>query len=489
MKFLSALKKRLGNEAPAVKTPAPRAERVNVGSGHSSSGQAASEASGRPPATAKTRGEPQSYGSDTFSNETCQAILALPQLRETPPAERHDVFRKKLQACSLICNFNGSPNLMALEVKRNVLLELVDWVNTTRGSFTESLMGDVVHMVSANIFRALPAKEVVVSSEEEEGQAEKAWPHLQLIYEILLRFVVSDDVDAKVAKRFIDQRFICQLLLLFDSTDARERDYLKTILHRIYGKFMALRPCIRRTIRNIFLQVIHENEECNGIGEILEILCSIINGFAVPLKTEHKDFLFHALIPLHKASTLGNFHQQLTYCMAQYVGKDRTLVVSVVSSLLRFWPTCNAVKEVLFLGELEEALESAQQEEFCILQEPLFRRMALCITNAHFQVAERALFFWNNDHIVKLININREALFPILVEALQIPRGHWKSAVSGLALSVTNLLEETDPMLFEECIRRLGHDDEAKAQARARQEAKWAFLEELHAAKSLEHGI
>ena len=36
-------------------------------------------------------------------------------------------------------------------------------------------------------------------------------------------------------------RFVLKLLDLFDSEDPRERDYLKTILHRIYGKIMALR--------------------------------------------------------------------------------------------------------------------------------------------------------------------------------------------------------------------------------------------------------
>ena len=38
----------------------------------------------------------------------------------------------------------------------------------------------------------------------------------------------------------------------------------------------------------------------NGIAELLEILGSIINGFAIPLKKEHIQFLEKALIPLHK---------------------------------------------------------------------------------------------------------------------------------------------------------------------------------------------
>lgn len=46
--------------------------------------------------------------------------------------------------------------------------------------------------------------------------------------------------------------FCFQLLELFDSEDPRERDFLKTTLHRIYGKFLGLRAYIRKQINNIF---------------------------------------------------------------------------------------------------------------------------------------------------------------------------------------------------------------------------------------------
>jgi serine/threonine-protein phosphatase 2A regulatory subunit B' len=158
---------------------------------------------------------------------------------------------------------------------------------------------------------------------------EPAWPHLQIVYEFLLRYVVSGDTDAKVAKKYIDQHFVVQLLDLFDSggagwgrqggspslllsspipcellantpppsppcavslltEDPRERDYLKTILHRIYGKFMVHRPFIRKAVNFVFYRFVFETEHHNGIAELLEILGSIINGFALPLKEEHK---------------------------------------------------------------------------------------------------------------------------------------------------------------------------------------------------------
>ena len=116
------------------------------------------------------------------------------------------------------------------------------------------------------------------------------WVHAcaQIVYEFLLRYVVSNDTDAKVAKKYIDQSFVLKLLELFDSEDPRERDYLKTILHRIYGKFMVHRPFIRKAINNVFYRFVFETEHHNGVAELLEILGSIINGFALPLKEEHK---------------------------------------------------------------------------------------------------------------------------------------------------------------------------------------------------------
>lgn len=70
--------------------------------------------------------------------------------------------------------------------------------------------------------------------------------------------------------------FVKKLLDLFDSEDPRERDFLKTVLHRIYGKFLGLRAFIRKQINNIFLRFVYETEHFNGVGELLEILGRLV---------------------------------------------------------------------------------------------------------------------------------------------------------------------------------------------------------------------
>lgn len=128
----------------------------------------------------------------------------------------------KLHLCSFTFDFSDpASHVHEKEVKRATLLELVDHVNSGSGKFKDALAPDIVGMLAANLFRALPpAREHgpdAFDAEEEEPNLEPAWPHLQIVYEFLLRYVVSGDTDAKTAKRYIDQQFVVRLLDLFDS--------------------------------------------------------------------------------------------------------------------------------------------------------------------------------------------------------------------------------------------------------------------------------
>ncbi|CEL94017.1 unnamed protein product [Vitrella brassicaformis CCMP3155] len=496
MKLIQSVKRRMvtdtgANEKPAPKAGAPSGQPPPASPPSAQTSTPAPKAAG---AVSPNRGvgamAPPGRGNrnaNTVGEEN--PFAALPALREAPASERVELFRKKLQACCYVYDFKQPDAYMKeKEAKRQTLLEIVEYVNNTRNFYNEQIMQDVVHMVGMNIFRALPASTtqnvITYDPEEEEPTLEASWPHLQIVYEFFLRFVVSNDVDPKVAKKFIDQNFVVKLLELFASEDPRERDYLKTILHRIYGKFMALRSFVRKAIQNVFYKFVYECEVRNGIAELLEILGSIINGFALPLKEEHRQFLEHSLIPLHKARTLNAFHQQLAYCMTQFVEKDPRLAETILMGLLRYWPVTNTPKEVLFLNELEEILELTQPPEFQRVMEPLFKKVAACIVSPHFQVAERVLFLWNNDYIVKLINQNRQTLFPIVIGALyKNSKHHWNNTVHGLTYNVLKLLMEADPPLFDECSNKHRESEEKQKQYEDDRARKWASLQTQFEAK------
>ncbi|XP_058102149.1 serine/threonine protein phosphatase 2A 57 kDa regulatory subunit B' theta isoform-like [Magnolia sinica] len=435
---------------------------------------------------------PQVGSSKQNGSLAASAYEALPSFRDVPNSEKQSMFIRKMNLCCVVFDFTDpTKNLKEKDIKRQTLLELVDYVASANGKFTENVMQEMTKMVSVNLFRTLtspPRENKVLEAfdlEEEEPSMDPAWPHLQIVYEFLLRFVASPETDAKLAKRYIDHSFVLRLLDLFDSEDPREREYLKTILHRIYGKFMVHRPFIRKAINYIFYRFIFETEKHNGIAELLEILGSIINGFALPLKEEHKLFLVRALIPLHKPKCIPMYHQQLAYCIVQFVEKDCKLADTVIRGLLKYWPVTNTSKEVLFLGELEEVLEATQPAEFQRCMVPLFRQIARCLSSSHFQVAERALFLWNNDHIEGLIKQNRKVILPIIFPALERnTRNHWNQAVQSLTLNVRKIFSDLDPELFEECLLKFQEDEAKEKDIKLKREAIWKRLEDIAVAKA-----
>ncbi|KAH7373270.1 hypothetical protein KP509_17G047800 [Ceratopteris richardii] len=411
----------------------------------------------------------------------------LPLLRDVSSADRPNLFLRKVNLCCVLFDFTqASKNSREKEIKRQTLSELADYVSTGTSKLTEIMTTETFRMIRINIFRALPTThdDSIASdgldAEEAEPIYEPAWPHLQLVYELLMSYVNSGETDPKIARHYIDHSFLLMLLELFDSEDPRERDSLKTIMHRIYGKFMVHRPFIRKGINNVFYRFIFETEKHNGIAELLEILGSIINGFALPLKEEHKLFLVRALIPLHKPKCLPMYQQQLTYCITQFVEKDFKLADTVIKGLLKCWPLTNSQKEVILLGEVEEVLELTQPTEFQRCMVPFFKQLARCLNSSHFQVAERALFMWNNTHIINLIAQNRHVILPLVFNALEKnTSSHWNPSVNGLTTNVRKLFRDMDEELFQECLKKYKEDEEKAKAMDERRESIWVRLEML----------
>ncbi|TMW66658.1 hypothetical protein Poli38472_013970 [Pythium oligandrum] len=424
-------------------------------------------------------------------NQKIQALKDLPHLKDTALQRREALFQQKLELCSVIFNFDDpTSDKRGKDLKRQTLLELVDYVNNPGGQkiFTEALMPDIMAMVSANICRALPPQTEDFDPEEDEPVLEASWPHLQVVYEFFLRFIVSGEVNAKVAKKFVDQKFCLSIIDLFDSEDPRERDYLKTILHRIYGKFMSHRSFIRKAISNVFYRFVYETERHNGVGELLEILGSIINGFAMPLKAEHLQFLVRALVPLHKPKCVAMYHQQLSYCITQYVEKDPETAVPIIQGIIKFWPWSCSSKQVIFLNELEEILELMGSEQLQQVHKPLFLALAKWLGSQHFQVSERTLFLWNNEHLVNngcLSKQHAHLILPVIYGPLhKNSMGHWNTTVEGLAQNVLKLYMDYDMTLYDQCAKEYATKEQMETEKKEQEKEKWKKIEMLAASNT-----
>ena len=187
----------------------------------------------------------------------------------------------------------------------------------------------------------------------------------------------------------------------------------------------------------------------------------------MPLKDEHKIFLIKVLLPLHKAKTLSVYHPQLAYCIVQFLEKDPTLTQPVKHLSLR-----SAHRPVRSFagdhGSAEILAENAQSKRSDVSQRTggnsrchrsggiskdygssLQAISQVCLQSSFpsktpiekrfrkadpsrcaFQVAERALYYWNNEYIMSLLTENASVILPIMFPALyKNTKTHWNKYV------------------------------------------------------------
>ncbi|TNV79323.1 hypothetical protein FGO68_gene10877 [Halteria grandinella] len=462
-----------------------------------------------------------------FNEQLEQGVILLkvlksaPALKELSGAAVEENFVSKVQACAVIFDFSNdnSKLLEEKDIKRKLLLELIQFLdvqtvpqNQRQYVMTERVVKDVVQTVSINIFRT-PKVQVTFTGkigeegfdksslaatsgggssiggsdpDEEQIFLEESWPHIQVIYELLLRIIIQPQLDVRVLKNHITQDFIQKLISQFKSPDPRERDYLKTILHRVYGKFMIHRSLIRRSLTAQLSKLTYNDEQEDHFGhsEFLELLSSIISGFAVPLKGEHRVTIFDkCLLPLHRANHNAHFHQQLVQCIMTYMDKDQSVANSIITEMLKYWPVTNPGKEILFLNEIEEVLDMTYPEmliQDTTLAIRLAQRLNRCIMSEQYQVAERALLLWNNERVKQIIGVHeiKEQIYHILIEGLITnAQSHWNSLVQGLTFYLMKLLVDQDAELFDKAAEYFQKKNTLSKQLRAKQDAKWRMLE------------
>ena len=243
-----------------------------------------------------------------------------------------------------------------------------------------------------------------ISSEDDlsEKFLEPSWPYWKVIYEIFVKYI--NRMKGAIVKDLVDTKLCEHLIERFNSTDHRERDMMKTLLLRIYNKFLEHRPVIRKLMNNQFYRFIYETDKHNGITEMLEVLEPIINGFKAPLKKDHLDTLEKSLVPLHKAPYIvfKTYHKQLKKLVNIFMEKDPDKCGAIiVRRIASYWPLRHGPKQVAMIEELEDILEHISKEmwqegELAGTRRVVYKLINHIIGSEHFKVSESGLKLWQN---------------------------------------------------------------------------------------------
>ena len=324
-------------------------------------------------------------------------------------------------------------------------------------------IGALMNMITKSIFLSLSNNNLVnIDLNIKETESKKLiqefdnnWFYLKKIYTIFYNLLDNEKINLKLLKSYITQKFLNELIKLFNSSNLKERQYLKFIFHEIYSKIPTRRKIIRKVINDYLLLIINEKINCDGIDQLLEFIESIIGGYNIPLRQEHINFFKTILIPLHQIETSHVFIDRLYRCVNIFLKKDNSLIVFLISEILKYWPLENSKKEKLFLEEINKYFEFCQNDELSIpIFIKLFKRIANCLTETHSDIFICAMNFFENQNFIKIVINKKDISYGIFVPIINYLASNIKfSEQSNFNFKkVKNILLKFDKELYKSAL-------------------------------------
>lgn len=439
---------------------------------------------------------------------------------------------QKLELCMQVYNFQKDDCMPEKEGKRFTLLEILhywpsiekeevsktrsnkkspaisadDAVNSSTGplfssagtessevsakALTTPVLAAAVKVVRANAFRSMMHKERtpmdLLDGDDDEPLLEPTWPHLELVYELLMKIISAKDVDYSAAQSAgLDKPFVICLVNLMDTDDPREREVLKNLITKLFSKISNFRSTVRKSIQSFCQRAVsleHGEAPAYGLSEVLEILAvRIVSGFATPLRKEQKDLLTEILMPLYKLDFLVSFHSQLKDVVRIFCKKDATLIKPVAQALLRYWPHCASSKQTIFLGELEDMIHTMPAVDFKSIGAACAQQISACCVSCHSEVAEKALGIWRHQPTVRSTVQNCREELPLVVSRLysNVTQA-WGPNVMSKTMDVLKNFMEADRELFDNCSSKHRKQADEADKKDAKREQRWAALQAMH---------
>jgi len=427
--------------------------------------------------------------SSTYSVGDYGALEELPSLESVNDTLYPDFFCRKCNQCRVKCNFNN-PMLdrKNIQLKTQHLTEITNQLS--KPSFYKILNSEMIRemfkMVKSNVFRTFPPIPILVTvpllgDELAYNIFESSWPHLELIYNIIIKFLENPLCDISLLQTIINEKDINRFFSNLNSPDQRERNCLKQLIHRFYLRFVHFRPYIRQVINHHFYTFISEKTFFFGINELLETMIPIINGYSVPFKEEYLQFYHCILLPLHSSDYLYSFHENLTTCVTIYLQKSMALCRDYLKALLIQWPVSSTIKELLFVGFIEQLFDYITDDIFVEIMKPLTKHMCFLIISNNFRVSESAMLLWKNDRFVELISSNHQVLFPYICPALyKTGMNHWSSVIKNIAVSVIRICMDSMPPEEAASFNKQVKNNEVKSMKKLQTKKQiWLYIEKL----------
>lgn len=414
-------------------------------------------------------------------------MIPLPQLSTAPHGEIPQLTFQKLKQCNRICDFSDpSADAVSKATKKATLNELIDCYSNPKmfSRLTRECHQQLIEMFAQNIFRPPPNIPRALMISDEVTIEDTAWPHLQLVYILFLKFL-DCQVDPRILQYQLTPRFISNIFAVLDFPDERERVQAKSVIAAIFNKVPPQRPLLRIITTNLLMGV-PEGLEMNAASHLLELFFLFTSGAQPPLSPPLLSSFYRVLLPLHLPYRCQRYFQPLVRCILLMIKKDARLGNALLQFLINHWPLTLDHKSELFIDEvtqmLDETIPQSLNQNIC----DLLSCVSIAAESPCMTLADKALNFMLNNRIQNIIVENPVPLLRIVFPALfRVAREHWQRNVQVTSLNVMNTLMELNPQAFRQVAEEFKQSSLTEGARKAKKKDLWDAVARVAAKNDL----
>lgn len=375
----------------------------------------------------------------------------IPNIGTAPHGEISILVIQKLKLCQRSCDFSDPrADAGGKATKRATLNELIDLYTNPKmlPKLTRECHQQLIEMFAINIFRPPPSVPRALMVSDEVTIEDTAWPHLQLIYLLFLKFL-DCGVEQRILQFQLSPKFISSLFSILDFPDERERTQVRSVIASIYKQVPPQRTLLINITINLLMNV-PEDLEINAASHLLELFYLFTSDAPLPLSQQLINAFDHVLLPLHLTFRCKRYFEPLVKCILSMIRKDARLGNNLLQFLIGHWPLTLDHKSELFINEISQVIDDINTVDLQQNIKSLFERITIAAESPCTTLADKALKFLSNNTIQNMIVENAEPLLDILFPPLfRITCGHWQKTLQLAALKEMNCLMELVPEEFK----------------------------------------
>lgn len=254
----------------------------------------------------------------------------------------------------------------------------------------------------------------------------------------------------------LEQTDVKRCLNMLRDEDMRIRTLVKRFVQEVYNRCKWSRCCVKYKVKNMLINVIHEQTEPMGVSELLNLSTYILvsDGFGDP--SEAQCYFSECIFPILKISNAHLYEQEMKTALEAFSQLRNECFLYTFKQLSKIFLEVSSSVRIPILNFCLAIIQVKQTTmDFAYVEDYVCQIISTCFKNAHCLLISHVLTFIKERVIYNFLKAHCSTFVPkIFDEIYDLSKSYWNKDRSPEVYSIVTIVMSLNKNVFEECLKK-----------------------------------